>query len=195
MATDLSCLSEGWFELESDPGLFTLLIEDFGCKGVQVEEIYDLQKSLLVDGPVYGFIFLFKWIEETRRSRSRGGGYHNQIPGSSSTANPTSNNQENSSNSRSSSNGPATFVEDDNIVNNFFFAHQIVQNSCATHALISVLLNCNQLDLGSTLTKLRDHTKSMSPENKGYAIGNTPELAKAHNAHASHLDVIGLYHS
>ena len=49
-------------------GLFTLLLEDFGVQGVQVEEIYDLQKSL--EGPVYGFIFLFKWIEE-RRSRRK----------------------------------------------------------------------------------------------------------------------------
>lgn len=33
-----------------------------------MEEIYDLQKSL--EGPVYGFIFLFRWIEE-RRSRRK----------------------------------------------------------------------------------------------------------------------------
>ncbi|KAK0172463.1 hypothetical protein PV328_005777 [Microctonus aethiopoides] len=55
-------------KLESDPGLFILLLEDFGVKGAQVEEIYDLQKSL--EGPVYGFIFLFRWIEE-RRSRRK----------------------------------------------------------------------------------------------------------------------------
>lgn len=45
-----------------------MLLEDFGVKGVQVEEIYDLQKS--IEGPVYGFIFLFRWIEE-RRSRRK----------------------------------------------------------------------------------------------------------------------------
>ena len=35
-----------WLELESDPGLFTLWVDDFGVKGVQVEEIYDLSKPL-----------------------------------------------------------------------------------------------------------------------------------------------------
>lgn len=38
-----------------------------GVEGIQVEEIYDLQKP--VEGPVYGFIFLFKWIEERRARR------------------------------------------------------------------------------------------------------------------------------
>lgn len=49
-------------------GLFTLLLEDFGVKGVQVEEIYDVQRP--IEGPIYGFIFLFRWIEE-RRSRRK----------------------------------------------------------------------------------------------------------------------------
>lgn len=34
---------------------------------MQVEEIYDLQKPL--EGPVFGFIFLFRWIEERRARR------------------------------------------------------------------------------------------------------------------------------
>jgi hypothetical protein len=35
-----------WLELESDPGLFTLLVDDYGVQGVQVEEIYDLTKPI-----------------------------------------------------------------------------------------------------------------------------------------------------
>ncbi|GAB6020021.1 hypothetical protein CHUAL_002771 [Chamberlinius hualienensis] len=151
MPVSLNRLSEGWLELESDPGLFSLLLEDFGVKGVQVEEIYDIQKSM--DGPVFGFIFLFKWIEE-RRSR------------------------------RKMVFGEEGFVQDETAVNSIFFAHQIVPNSCATHSLLSVLLNCEGMFLGETLTRLKDYTLNMTPENKGYAIGNTPELARAHNSHA-----------
>lgn len=183
MPADLNSLTEGWLELESDPGkkvlkksqffyyksamcksnvflcllcvyilgLFTLLLEDFGVNGVQVEEIYDLKKP--IEGPVYGFIFLFRWIEE-RRAR------------------------------RKLAESIDIYQKDENIVNSIFFAHQIVPNSCATHALLSILLNCSNIDLGSTLTRLKNHTKDMTPENKGYAIGNTPELAFAHNSHA-----------
>lgn len=175
MPADITSLTEGWLELESDPGelainikihhgssqftnllflvegLFTLLLEDFGVNGVQVEEIYDLKKP--IEGPVYGFIFLFRWIEE-RRAR------------------------------RKLAESTDIYQRDENVVNSIFFAHQIVPNSCATHALLSILLNCSNIDLGSTLTRLKNHTKDMTPENKGYAIGNTPELAFAHNSHA-----------
>ncbi|XP_065159733.1 ubiquitin carboxyl-terminal hydrolase calypso [Atheta coriaria] len=151
MPVDIKELTEGWLELESDPGLFTLLLEDFGVKGVQVEEIYDLNKAL--EGPVYGYIFLFRWIEE-RRSR------------------------------RKIVEQTETFVKDEEAVNNIFFAQQMVPNSCATHALISILLNCSNIQLGDTLSRLKQHTHGMSPDNKGWAISNTPELACAHNSHA-----------
>lgn len=151
MPVDITRLTEGWLELESDPGLFTLLLEDFGVKGVQVEEIYDLQKSF--EGPVYGFIFLFRWNEE-RRSRRKIGDECDM------------------------------YVKDEDVVNNIFFALQMVPNSCATHSLLSVLLNCPDIYLGSTLSRLKSHTTGMNPENKGWAIGNTPELARAHNSHA-----------
>ena len=61
---------------------------------------------------------------------------------------------------------------------------QIIPNSCATHALLSVLLNSNKVHLGETLTRVKDFTKHMNPEDKGYAIGNMPDLARAHNSHA-----------
>uniref|UniRef100_A0A8C8IUA3 Ubiquitin carboxyl-terminal hydrolase n=1 Tax=Oncorhynchus tshawytscha TaxID=74940 RepID=A0A8C8IUA3_ONCTS len=140
-------MNKGWLELESDPGKKLMRV-----KGVQVEEIYDLQSKC--PSPVYGFIFLFKWIEE-RRSRRKVSTLVDE-----------------------------TSVIDDDIVNDMFFAHQLIPNSCATHALLSVLLNCSGVELGTTLSRMKTFTKGFGPESKGYAIGNAPELAKAHNSHA-----------
>uniref|UniRef100_A0A8C7P4Y1 Ubiquitin carboxyl-terminal hydrolase n=1 Tax=Oncorhynchus mykiss TaxID=8022 RepID=A0A8C7P4Y1_ONCMY len=148
-------MNKGWLELESDPAslcVFCMCVYNVGVKGVQVEEIYDLQSKC--PSPVYGFIFLFKWIEE-RRSRRKVSTLVDE-----------------------------TSVIDDDIVNDMFFAHQLIPNSCATHALLSVLLNCSGVELGTTLSRMKTFTKGFGPESKGYAIGNAPELAKAHNSHA-----------
>ena len=191
---DVSNLADGWLELESDPGLFTLLLEDMGVEGVQVEEIYDLQAEPLVQPSIpedkkriaqlskdydngigsqeavtsnagnvkssaLGFIFLFRWVEE-RRARLRKIIDEEHL-----------------------------YVTDENTVNrSLFFAQQIVPNSCATHALISILLNIpeddNRMKLGKTLEQFKLHVDGMDPEMKGLAIGNSPELAQAHNSHA-----------
>jgi hypothetical protein len=46
----------------------------------------------------------------------------------------------------------------------------MVPNSCATHALVSILLNCPNLNLGPTLNRLKQHTLDMNPENKVLAL-------------------------
>uniref|UniRef100_A0A3Q3Q4Z1 ubiquitinyl hydrolase 1 n=1 Tax=Monopterus albus TaxID=43700 RepID=A0A3Q3Q4Z1_MONAL len=137
-------MNKGWLELESDPG------EKFRLTQLYVKNIC----QILFFSPVYGFIFLFKWIEE-RRSRRKVNTLVDE-----------------------------TSVIDEEIVNDMFFAHQLIPNSCATHALLSVLLNCSGVELGTTLSRMKAFTKGFSPEIKGYAIGNAPELARAHNSHA-----------
>ena len=147
-------LSTEWLELESDPGLFTLLVEDFGVQGIRVQEIYDVTQSF--QDKVFGFVFLFQWVEE-RRSRKK------------------------------SLLNDECYVTEPSVLRNMFFAHQVVVNSCATHSLLSILLNCqeaHEISLGPTLESLKLFCKDLDPESRGYAIGNTPELAAAHNSHA-----------
>lgn len=151
------CVSgvEEWRELESDPGVFSLLIEDYGVRGVKVEEVYDITTNF--DCQVYGFVFLFRYELSDRRARKK---------------------------ARELVSMSDCYVLDSNVVNQMFFAHQIINNSCATHALLSVLLNCNDLNIGPNLTKLKEFSRGLDPESKGYAIANMMELAHIHNKHA-----------
>lgn len=151
---------EEWRELESDPGLFTLLIEDYGVRGVKVEEIYDVSKK--VEGKVYGFVFLFRWGEDRRARNMRKKFLVTED----------------------------SYVMDSEVVNKMFFAHQTVNNSCATHALLSVLLNCSDIDLGPTLGRLKEFSAGLDPESRGFAIANMAELARAHNRHAKPSNVV-----
>lgn len=162
-----------WKELESDPGLFTLLVEEFGCQGVEVEEVYDLDALDYHSGDVFGLIFLFKWgndnSSQASRSNSRRRGTGQKLPEVEST------------------NGSAVNF-DTKITNELFFAHQLIPNSCASHALLSVLLNCSEkVKLGDFLVDLKSKLCNIDdPEIRGYALGNLPELAMKHNRFACH---------
>jgi ubiquitin carboxyl-terminal hydrolase L5 len=131
-----------WCTIESDPGVFTELIKNIGVKGVQVDEVVDLDSLETNTDQVYGLIFLFKYM--------RNNGYTPQV---------------------------LSHWDDD-----LFFAKQVVNNACATQAILGVLMNnSDKIDIGETLKELKSFSNGMDPYTRGMCISNSEKIKIEHN--------------
>jgi ubiquitin carboxyl-terminal hydrolase L5 len=147
---------DDWCTIESDPGVFTELLGEIGCKTVQLEELWSLDDDTLnalnETGEIYGLIFLFQWQSKADQEKE----------GKDTTK---------------------ETLKEDEIPEGLFFAHQVTTNACATQAILSVILNQGEkIDLGSTLSEFKDFTASFPPSLKGVAISSSEPIKKAHNS-------------
>ena len=133
---------DGWCTIESDPAVFTEMIDQFGASGVAVEEVISVDEaSLAALGKIYGLVLLFKWK-----------------PGKEEAANTQPDSQ-------------------------VYFAQQIVQNACATQAIINILLNHpEEITLGAELTNFLEFTQQMDARTRGEMIGESATLRQVHNS-------------
>ncbi|KAH9929151.1 ubiquitin carboxyl-terminal hydrolase [Fomitopsis serialis] len=66
-----------------------------------------------------------------------------------------------------------------------WFANQLSDDACASHALLNVLLNCPHVDLGEELRELQVATAEMSPVMRGLGVSGSRFIRDAHNSLAS----------
>lgn len=136
--------SSHWCLIESDPAVFTEMIQTVGVKGVSVEDLLMLDASMLQQYErVYGLVLLFKWQSAEQAA-------------------------------------PLGTVMKDAPV---FFAKQVIENACATLAIMNTLCNyAEHVDLGPKMQQYLSFTQGMDPEMRGSLLDDFEELREAHNS-------------
>lgn len=78
-------------------------------------------------------------------------------------------------------------MDDKSRLDNIFFAKQVINNACATQAILSVLFNTRHPDLrlGATLTDFKEFVGSFDSGSKGLALSNSDQIRTVHNSFAS----------
>lgn len=64
------------------------------------------------------------------------------------------------------------------------FCFQVINNACATQAILSVLFNCRHpdIDLGSTLNEFKEFSQKFDANMKGLALSNSQKIRTVHNS-------------
>lgn len=153
--------------------MFTELIEKLGVKGAQFSELLSIDpESLAQVQPLYGLIFLFKYrASEIKQRRIK-----QEAAGAGAVFAPGVGEYDEISATLSASEYPNQSV---------FFAHQKIQNACATQAVLSLLLNLDKssgVELGETVKNFGEFADAFDPELRGETISNSEEIRAVHNS-------------
>ncbi|CAB3988962.1 Ubiquitin carboxyl-terminal hydrolase isozyme L5, partial [Paramuricea clavata] len=79
---------------------------------------------------------------------------------------------------------PSGPIVQDSRLDNIFFAKQVINNACATQAILSIILNTNHqdVDLGPILTEFKDFSASFDANLKGLTLTNSNPIRQVHNS-------------
>ena len=65
-----------------------------------------------------------------------------------------------------------------------FFAKQTINNACATQAILSILMNNENIEIGEELKNFKEFTMALPAVDKGNSIGQHDNIRKHHNSFA-----------
>lgn len=125
-------------------------------KDVQFDDLYSIDAdSLKSSSPLYGVIFLFKYGQVDRDYAA-------------------------------DNNKPLDGTYDEDYQQKgIFFANQTIQNACATQAVLNVLLNKPEIEIGEELTNFKGFVEGFDSEICGETISNSELIRSVHNSFSS----------
>ncbi|KAF7876564.1 hypothetical protein EAF04_001653 [Stromatinia cepivora] len=143
---------KGWCELESDPALFNFILREYGVKDVKIQEVLGLEDEMLqyLPKPVYGLVFLFKYIDDDLEDEEK-------LP---------------------------------KCPNHVWFANQTTDNACATIALLNIVMNVPDLDLGDSVSSFKNDTQFLKPAYRGQKLSQNEYIRNIHNSFARRMDIL-----
>ncbi|KAK6201243.1 ubiquitin carboxyl-terminal hydrolase [Scheffersomyces amazonensis] len=144
----------GWNTIDSDAGVFTELVEKLNVSNIEINDLYSIDSdSLRALNPVYGVIFLFKYGPVDRKYANDG-------------------------------NKPLEGEYDiDYQTKDIFFANQTIQNSCATQAVLNILLNkYKEVNIGEDLSNFKSFVVGFDSGMIGETILNSELIRTVHNS-------------
>ncbi|KAI4759193.1 cysteine proteinase [Aureobasidium sp. EXF-3400] len=88
--------------------------------------------------------------------------------------------------------GIAEQVQETKCPSHVWFANQVPQYACGTVALLNIVNNIPNLELGQPLESFKDYTQSFDPIARGYAIDSFDFVRKIHNSFARDTDMLNI---
>ena len=71
-----------------------------------------------------------------------------------------------------------------------WFANQTHRNLCGSNALLNILMNTDDVDLGEHLTHFKEYSQQLSTAQRGVAVGNFPFLRRVHNVSLRKMEIL-----
>ncbi|KAJ5930741.1 hypothetical protein N7466_006234 [Penicillium verhagenii] len=169
----------GFCEIESEPALFNVMLREFGVRGVKIQEVVSLDQEMMAflkyDLGLKNVLFFFYFPLRPLPCLA------NQIWGSK----------------------PIygliflfRWQEDDtdqqepSCPDGLWFANQTASNACASVALLNIVNNIPDIDLGENLQHFKEFTKTFTPALRGDAINNFEFVKRVHNTFARKMDIL-----
>ncbi|KAI5466478.1 hypothetical protein BGZ63DRAFT_411755 [Mariannaea sp. PMI_226] len=79
-------------------------------------------------------------------------------------------------------------IEQDEDTGDVWFANQTTDNACATVAMLNIIMNVEQLDLGENLGKFKESTKDLSTPLRGHQLSQNTFIRSIHNSFTRRID-------